>query len=52
LDYLAVPGFIVPEPALLLAAEDVTRPERILPPEYTQSLLEWFDEQIEGGGAQ
>jgi len=52
LDYLAVPGFIAPEPAILLAAEDVTQLERILPPEYSQSLLEWFDERIEAGGKQ
>ena len=52
LDYLAVPGFIAPEPALLLAAEDVTQPDRILPPEYSQSLIEWFDEQIRAGGVQ
>jgi cell division protein FtsB len=52
LDYLAVPGFVPPEPAILLAAEDVTHPDRILPPEYTQSLIEWFDERIKTGGAQ
>jgi cell division protein FtsL len=52
LDYLPVPGFVAPEPALLLAAQDVAQPERILPPEYTQSLIEWFDERIEFGGAQ
>jgi hypothetical protein len=52
LDYLAVPGFIAPEPDLLLAAEDVTQLDRILPPEFTQSLIEWFDEQIKSGGVQ
>ena len=52
LDYLAVPGFIEPEPAILLAAEDVAQPETILPPEYTQSLIEWFDERIQPGGVQ
>jgi cell division protein FtsB len=52
LDYLAVPGFVPPEPAILLAAEDVTHPDRILPPEYTQSLIEWFDDRIKTGGAQ
>jgi hypothetical protein len=52
LDYLAVPGFIAPEPDLLLAAEDVTQLDRVLPPEYTQSLIEWFDEQITAGGVQ
>jgi cell division protein FtsB len=48
--YLPVPGFLAPEPGILLAAEDVTQAERILPPEYTQSLVEWFDERIKSGG--
>jgi hypothetical protein len=52
LDYLPVSGFVPPEPDLLLAAEDVTQLDRILPPEFTQSLIEWFDEQITAGGAQ
>ena len=51
LDYVAVPGFAPPEPALLKAAEDVTMPEQALPSEYSQSLIEWFDEQIKTGGA-
>lgn len=50
LDYLPVPGFVAPEPGILLDAVDVTRAERILPPEYTQSLIEWFDERIKSGG--
>lgn len=48
LDYVAVPGFSKPEPDILLAAEDVT-PQQTLPTEYTQSLLEWFDDQIRLG---
>jgi hypothetical protein len=51
LDYLAVPGFAAPEPAILLAAKDVTQPDRALPPEYSQSLIEWFDEWIVAGGS-
>ncbi|HSJ90367.1 MAG TPA: hypothetical protein VK909_24355 [Anaerolineales bacterium] len=51
LDYVAVPGFAPPEPALLKAAEDVTMPQQALPSEYSQSLIEWFDEQIKTGGA-
>jgi hypothetical protein len=50
LDYLPVPGYVAPEPGILLDAEDVTRAERILPPDYTQSLIEWFDERIKSGG--
>lgn len=52
LDYVAVPGFVAPEPDILLAAEDVTVPEPSLPYEYSQSLLEWFGEQIRFGGSQ
>ena len=50
LDYIAVPGFLPPEPAILLAAEDVTPHEQIIPADYTQSLIEWFDERIKFGG--
>lgn len=52
LDYVAVPGFVKPEPDILLAAEDVTPRLETQPAEYTQSLLEWFDEQIKSGGWQ
>jgi hypothetical protein len=50
LDYITVPGFFEPEPAILKAAVDVTLPEQALPTEYSQSLVEWFDEQIKHGG--
>jgi len=50
LDYVAVPGFVAPEPAILLAAEDVTEYSLPLPSEYSQSLIEWFDERIKSGG--
>jgi len=51
LDYVAVPGFVPPEPAILKAAEDVTMPQQAVPSKYSQSLIEWFDEQIKTGGA-
>lgn len=50
LDYVAVPGFVAPEPAILLAAEDVTEYSQSLPSEYTQSLIEWFDDRVKSGG--
>jgi len=50
LDYVAVPGFVAPEPAILLAAEDVTEYSLPLPAEYSQSLIEWFDERVKSGG--
>jgi len=51
LDYIAVPGFETPEPDILLAAEDVTPRIETLPAEYTQSLLEWFDDRMRFGAA-
>lgn len=52
LDYVSVPGFAKPEPDILLAAEDITPHMESQPAEYTQSLLEWFDELIESGAPQ
>jgi cell division protein FtsL len=49
LDYIAVPGFVIPEPAILLAVRDATPHVQTLPPEYSQSLIEWFDERIRFG---
>lgn len=51
LDYVPVAGFLVPEPAILLAAEDAVLPVQSLPLEYTQSLLEWFSERTKFGGS-
>jgi len=50
LDYVAVPGYVVPEPAILLAADDITQFSQALPSEYTQSLIEWFDARVKNGG--
>jgi hypothetical protein len=50
LDYVAVPGFAPPEPEILLAAKDTAPLSQALPVEYTESLLEWFDERIKFGG--
>ncbi len=51
LDYVAVPGFVKPEPEILQAAADTTPRVETQPTGYTQSLLEWFDERIKLGGA-
>ena len=50
LDYVAVSGYVAPEPAILLAAEDVIDYSQPLPAEYTQSLIEWFDHRVKSGG--
>ena len=52
LDYVAVPGFAAPQPAILMAAEDTAPYVQPLPPAYSQSLIEWFDERIKLGGFQ
>lgn len=52
LEYMAIPGFVTPEPAILLGAQDVASFEQIIPAEYTQSLIEWLDERIRFGGLQ
>ena len=51
LDYVFVPGYVAPEPDILLAAADSTIREFALPEVYSQSLLEWLDERIKYGGA-
>jgi len=50
LDYVAVSGFAPPEPEILLSAKDSAPQNETLPIEYTQSLLEWFDDRIRFGG--
>jgi cell division protein FtsL len=50
LDYIFVPGYVPPEPEILLAAVDITTPTYHLPEVYTESLIEWFDTRINFGG--
>lgn len=50
LDYVSVPGYVLPEPDILKMARDVIEPEQILPYDYSQSLIEWFDDRIKIGG--
>ena len=50
LDYVAVPGFAPPEPPILLAADDTAPVAQNQPAEYTQSLLEWFEDRVKLGG--
>src|SRR5512138_3606265 len=46
LDYVTVPGFAKPEPEILEAADDAAPAAQDLPPEYTQSLLEWLEDRM------
>lgn len=50
LDYVLVPGYVAPEPDLLLAAVDAPFGSDALPEAYSQSLLEWLDERFKSGG--
>lgn len=50
LDYVFVPGYVAPEPPILLAAADSPFHQQTLPEEYSQSLLEWLDEWLHSGG--
>lgn len=52
LEYIAVPGFVAPEPAILKAAVDSAPYPEALPAQYTQSLVEWFDDSLKSGGPQ
>ena len=52
LDYVFVPGYVAPEPDILLAAVDVIIPTYQIPDAYTESLIEWLDKRIQLGGAQ
>ena len=51
LDYVPVPGFVPPEAAILLAADDIAPQSQALPIEYTQSLIEWMDARVKTGGS-
>ena len=50
LDYVSVPGYVAPEPEILLAAADSPLGSDALPEVYSQSLLEWLDERVKSGG--
>lgn len=51
LEYVPVPGYVAPEPDILSVAKDAAPQSKVLPAEYTQSLIEWMDERVKTGGA-
>jgi len=51
LEYVLVPGFQPPAPAILLAGQTTKPSAAPLPPAYSESLLSWFDMQFGGMGA-
>lgn len=45
-EYLVVPGYAAPQPEILLSASPPQLSAPNIPPEYTQSLLDWFEEAL------
>jgi hypothetical protein len=42
-EYLLVPGYAAPTPAILAAGSEPGLHARAIPPEYTESLLDWIN---------
>lgn len=49
-EYLYVPGYITPQGAMLATAPELQPSAPSVPPEYTQSLLDWLDESLQTPG--
>lgn len=47
MEYLYVPGYITPKGAVLAATPELQPSTPNIPPEYTQSLLDWLDERLQ-----
>ena len=45
-EYLVVPGYFEPKPVILGSAQLPQMSAQSVPHEYSQSLLDWFDERI------
>ena len=50
LEYLYVPGYVIPNGATLATAPELQPSPPNAPPEYTQSLLDWLDERLQAPG--
>jgi len=50
MEYLYVPGYVVPKAAELAAAPELEPSAPGTPPEYTQSLLDWLNEHLQAPG--
>jgi len=44
--FIVVPGYIAPQPAYLISAPSLQPSAPTIRPEYTQSLLDWFDQRL------
>jgi len=47
LEYIYVPGYVIPKAAILAAAPELQPSAPSISPEYTQSLLDWLDERLQ-----
>jgi len=47
LQYLAVPGYVAPEPGILATAGSLRPSAASMPPEYTESLFAWLGRRLE-----
>src|SRR5574337_780183 len=45
-DYIVVPSYTAPKPAILTSAPALKPNAPSIPPEYTQSLLDWLDQRL------
>ncbi|MGE5250113.1 MAG: hypothetical protein ACM3QS_07835 [Bacteroidota bacterium] len=53
MEYVVVPGYVRPQPEILALVPEPGLNAPTIPPEYTQSLLDWLDEKLqdlEGAG--
>ena len=46
LQYVIVPGYVAPQPDILAIAPALQPSAPTIPPEYTQSLIEWLQQQM------
>lgn len=49
-EYLVVPGYVAPQPEILSNPPQSGLNAPTVPPEYTQSLLDWFDQALQNFG--
>jgi cell division protein FtsL len=49
-EYLYVPGYVASKGAMLATAPELQPSAPDIPPEYTQSLLDWLDERLQTPG--
>jgi hypothetical protein len=46
MEYLVVPGYAAPQPEILSAMPQAGLSAPSIPPEYTESLLDWFNKKL------